>query len=238
VNDIRCFNEWYSLFQWARSGRQLVWETARSRLTTHCNTTHCNTTHCNTTLCACVRSKMEKSHSCWPRTVWCEVNMFYKNGMRPLMIPNGTKCYSILYCNSQWLYIRLKYMYSVISVIVDSLPGNTKKQGIDKFVAFGVRLVHSWAVLGCTGNLTQKNNKDGHLPWIEGRKRAQLQCLGICTGLVAPRGQHLGENQRRTAWWARHRKDTANDHLVQTCLYTTFSRGPNLLKRTSAKMSL
>ena len=27
-------------------------------------------------------------------------------------------------------------MYSVISVIVDSLPGNTKKQGIDKFVSF------------------------------------------------------------------------------------------------------
>jgi len=36
-------------------------------------------------------------------------------------------------------------MCSVISVIVDSLPGNNKKQGIDKFVAFGVRLVHSWA---------------------------------------------------------------------------------------------
>ena len=31
------------------------------------------------------------------------------------------------------------------SVMVDSLPGNTKKQGIDKFVAFGVRLVHCWA---------------------------------------------------------------------------------------------
>ena len=58
------------------------------------------------------RPRMEKSHSCWPRTIWCVVNMFRNNGMRPLIIPNGTKCYSILYCNSQWLYIRLKYMYS------------------------------------------------------------------------------------------------------------------------------
>ena len=41
----------------------------------------------------------------------------------------------------------------------------------------------------------------------------------ICTGFVAPRGQRLGERQRRTAWWARHSEDTANDHLVQTCLY-------------------
>jgi len=92
------------------------------------------------------RPRMEKSHSCWPRTVWRVVNMFHKNGMRPLIIANGIKCYSILYCNSKSLNIRLKYTYSVISVIVDSLPGNTKKQGIDKFVAFGVRLVHSWAV--------------------------------------------------------------------------------------------
>jgi len=90
--------------------------------------------------------RMEKSHSCWPRTVWCVVNMFHKNGMRPLIIANGTKCYSILYCNSQSLHIRLKYKYSLILAIVDSLPGNTKRQGIDKFVAFGVRLVHSWAV--------------------------------------------------------------------------------------------
>jgi len=36
---------------------------------------------------------------------------------------------------------------------------------------------------------------------------------------VAPRGQGLDEHQLRTAWWARHRKDTANDHLVQTCLH-------------------
>jgi len=35
--------------------------------------------------------RMEKSHSCWPRTVWCVVNMFHKNRMRSLKISNGTK---------------------------------------------------------------------------------------------------------------------------------------------------
>jgi len=40
--------------------------------------------------------------------------------------------------------------------------------------------------------------KDGHLPRNEGRKRDQFQW--ICTGFVAPRGQRLGELQRRTAY--------------------------------------
>jgi len=70
-------------------------------------------------------------HSCWPRTVWCVANMFHKNGMRPLIIANRTKCYSILYCKSQWPYIRLKYTYSVISVKLNWLPGNSKKWTID-----------------------------------------------------------------------------------------------------------
>jgi len=43
--------------------------------------------------------RMEKSNLI-ERTVWCVVNMFHKNGMRPLIITNGKKCYSILYCNS------------------------------------------------------------------------------------------------------------------------------------------
>jgi len=59
--------------------------------------------------------------------------------------------------------------------------------------------------------------KDGHLPQQRGKETWDFQ--RICTGFVAPRGQRLGERQRRTAWWARHSKDTANDHLVQTCLY-------------------
>jgi len=42
--------------------------------------------------------------------------MFHKNGMRPLIIANRTKCWSILCFKSQWPYIRLKYMYSLIYV--------------------------------------------------------------------------------------------------------------------------
>jgi len=61
------------------------------------------------------------------------------------------------------------------------------------------------------------SSKDGHLPWSKGRKR--VRCQWIYTGLVAPRGQRLIEHQGRTTWWARHRKDTANNHLEQRCLY-------------------
>ena len=70
---------------------------------------------------------LEKSHCCCPRTAWCVVNMFHKNGMRPLIITNGTICYSVLYCNSPRLDIRLKYMYYVISVKLDWLPDSSKK---------------------------------------------------------------------------------------------------------------
>jgi len=77
------------------------------------------------------RPRMEKSHSCWPRMVWCVVNMFRKNGMRPLIIANGTICYSIVYCNSPALYTRLKFTYSVISVKLHWLPGNSKKWTIE-----------------------------------------------------------------------------------------------------------
>ena len=44
----------------------------------------------------------------------------------------GTVFYSLLYLNSRGGFNGLKYMYSVISVIVDSLPGNTKNR--DPFV--------------------------------------------------------------------------------------------------------
>jgi len=61
--------------------------------------------------------------------------------------------------------------------------------------------------------------KDGILPQEIWKETWDFQ--RICTGFVtvAPRGQRLGERHRRTAWWVRHSKDTANDHLVQTCLY-------------------
>ena len=64
-------------------------------------------------------------------------------------IDNHAKCYSILYCNSPWLYFRLKYTYLVISVKLDSLPGISTELRIDLFVAFGVLLVHSWARKSC-----------------------------------------------------------------------------------------
>jgi len=96
-------------------------------------------------LIASSRPRMEKLHSCWPRTAWCVLNMFHKNGMRPLIIPYGTICYIILYGNSPILYIKLKYMYSVISAKLHWLPGSSKKWTIDQFVAFGVRFFYPWA---------------------------------------------------------------------------------------------
>jgi len=47
--------------------------------------------------------------------------------------------------------------------------------------------------------------------------RAQFQW--IRSWLVAPRGQRLGEHQRRTAWWTRHCRDTVQDHRWQTCFH-------------------
>jgi len=78
-----------------------------------------------------IRPRMQKSHSDCPRTAWCVVNMFHKNGMGPLIMANGTIWCSILHCNSPWPYIRIKYMYSVISVKLDWLPGNSTKWTID-----------------------------------------------------------------------------------------------------------
>ena len=73
------------------------------------------------------RPRMEKSHSGYPRTALCVVNMSHQNGMSPLIRTNasGTMFYSILFCHLRPLYRRLKYMNSVISVTVDSPPDNT-----------------------------------------------------------------------------------------------------------------
>ena len=113
---------------------------------------------------------MEKSHSGCPRTVWCVVNTFHKNGMSPLRRTNGTIFYSILYRNLRLLYDRLKYVYLVISVIVDWLSGNTKKWTIDKFVAFGMRFFHSradWSHMshwvGCYLNYTNSMRHMRHV---------------------------------------------------------------------------
>jgi len=66
-------------------------------------------------------------HSGCPWTAWIVVNICHnlKNRKSPLISSNGTIFYSVLYCNLWALHSRLKHVYSVISVIVDSLPGNT-----------------------------------------------------------------------------------------------------------------
>jgi len=49
-------------------------------------------------------------------------------------IRSGTLFCSLSYFTSRLGFGKLKYLYPVISVIVDSLPANTKIGGIDKFV--------------------------------------------------------------------------------------------------------
>ena len=46
--------------------------------------------------------------------------------MSPMIRTNGTICYSLLCFNLSLISIRLKYVYSAISVIVDELPVNTQ----------------------------------------------------------------------------------------------------------------
>ena len=64
--------------------------------------------------------------------------------MSPIIRASGTIFNSILYVNSGLGFIRLKYEYPVISVMVDSLPANTI-MGINKFVTARVRFLASWA---------------------------------------------------------------------------------------------
>jgi len=53
----------------------------------------------------------------------------------------GTVFYPLLYLHSRQCFNGLKYMYSVISVIVDSLPGNTKNR--ESTHSWTARFVHS-----------------------------------------------------------------------------------------------
>jgi len=59
---------------------------------------------------------------------------------------NGTIFCSLLYLDSRLAFRRLKYIYSIISVTVDLLPGNTEIMTIDLFRPTRVRFLHSWAV--------------------------------------------------------------------------------------------
>ena len=58
----------------------------------------------------------------------------------------GTVFYSLSYLNSRTGFNGLKYMYSVISVIVDSLLGNTTNRESTRSWTARVRLVNPWAV--------------------------------------------------------------------------------------------
>ena len=59
---------------------------------------------------------------------------------------NGTIYKSLLFLNSTVVHIRLKYDYSVISVIVDSLPGDTKTRESTRSWLIGVLLLNPWRV--------------------------------------------------------------------------------------------
>jgi len=76
--------------------------------------------------------------------------MFHKTKMGSIIRSTGTVFYSLLCINSPWLlgFNGLKYVYSVISVIDNSLSGNTKSRESLRSWTARVRLVHSWAARG------------------------------------------------------------------------------------------
>ena len=65
----------------------------------------------------------------WPNTrvVKCKYYVSQKK-MGSIIRSTGTVFHSLLYSNSRHGFNGLKYLYSVISVIVNSLPGNTKNR--------------------------------------------------------------------------------------------------------------
>ena len=94
----------------------------------------------------------------------------------------GTVFYSLLYLNTRRGFNGLKYMHSVISVIVDSLPGNTKNRESTCSWTARVRLLHSLA--GMRDTLTT--------PQLHGVTHSQLheqECdysiLGRCHALIS-----------------------------------------------------
>jgi len=67
--------------------------------------------------------------------------------MGSIIRSTGTVFYSLSCLNSWQAFYGLKYVYSVISVIVYSLPGNTKNRESTRSWTARVRLVHPWAVV-------------------------------------------------------------------------------------------
>ena len=74
--------------------------------------------------------------------------MFHKNKKGSILRSTGTVFYSCLNWNSRQGFYGLKYMYSVISVIVNSLPGHTKNRESTRSWTARVRLVNSWFKIG------------------------------------------------------------------------------------------
>ena len=72
--------------------------------------------------------------------------LFHKNKMGSIIRFTGTVFYSLLYLNSRRAFYGLKYMYSVISVSVDSIPGTTKNRESTRSWTARVQLVNPWAV--------------------------------------------------------------------------------------------
>jgi len=66
--------------------------------------------------------------------------------MGSIITSTGTVLYSLLYSNSHQGFNGQKYMYSVISVIVDLLPGNIKNRQSTRSWTARVQLFHPWAV--------------------------------------------------------------------------------------------
>ena len=93
----------------------------------------------------------------WPNTrvVKCKYYVLQKK-ICSIIRSTGTVFYSLLYLNARQGFNGLKYVYSVISVIVDSLPGNTKNRESTRSWTVRVRLVHPWeACVSCMVQYTQ-----------------------------------------------------------------------------------
>ena len=81
--------------------------------------------------------------------------------------------------------------------------------------------------------------KDGHLPQEKGKETWDFQ--QICTGFVAPRGQRLGERQRKMmgkTQWRHCERSFGTNVLVLGKERDNLLSPSNLLKRTSRKISI
>ena len=72
-----------------------------------------------------VRSRIQKLHSCWPRTAEMQFIMCFKKRSQS---NDKSRFQSLLYSNSTGVYIRLKFIYWVISVKLYSLPAMVARQ--------------------------------------------------------------------------------------------------------------